>query len=223
MANYAVEPGLLQPAISLRGPTLNCWEGRSYVSLVGFLFQNTRLKGFRIPFHTNYEEVNLRSYVRYRSPEGDWRRGVFFLSEIVSKGRPGFLYSQPVLPKNTTGACRCATTCTGQKKPFTVQYEWKNGGWNSLCVVADTEPADQDPLLFRSIYHRALLRVYPHRCPANGEYRVEHPVWNTYPVQGFEIKSRLPRVVRPLPLPFLEGREARFRAPRGGIGHQRRT
>jgi uncharacterized protein YqjF (DUF2071 family) len=35
------------------------------VSLVGFLFQNTRLRSIPIPFHRIFEEVNLRFYVRH--------------------------------------------------------------------------------------------------------------------------------------------------------------
>ena len=64
------------------GTELDFWNGRTFVSLVGFRFLNTKLLGLPIPFHRNFNEVNLRFYVRRRTAEG-WRRGVVFVKEIV--------------------------------------------------------------------------------------------------------------------------------------------
>jgi len=203
MANYAVEPVLLQPYLP-PGTELDCWGGRVYVSLVGFLFQNTRLKGFRIPFHTNFEEVNLRSYVRYRSPEGDWRRGVFFLSEIVPKPALAFIANRFYQEHYRCMPMRHDVHRT--EEALTVQYEWKNGGWNSLCVVADTEPTDQDPSsleAFITEHYFGYTRIDARRT---GEYQVGHPVWTTYPVQGFEIKVDFRGLYGPS-FAFLEGRK----------------
>lgn len=83
MANYAVDPEVLQYYIPLH-TELDLYEGQCYVSLVGFLFDEVRLKGWRIPFHTRFPEVNLRFYVRYKE-QGQWKRGVVFISEIVPK------------------------------------------------------------------------------------------------------------------------------------------
>ena len=47
------------------------YEGRCYVSLVGFLFQDTRLKSVPIPFHRTFEEVNLRFYVQHTKSTGN--------------------------------------------------------------------------------------------------------------------------------------------------------
>lgn len=48
------------------------------------MFLNTKLLGFSVPFHRNFEEVNLRFYVKKK--EGDlWKRGVVFIKEIVPK------------------------------------------------------------------------------------------------------------------------------------------
>lgn len=81
--NYKVDPVILQQFLPHK-TELDFWNGTCYISLVGFMFLSTRLKGFRIPFHVNFEEVNLRFYVRY--PEGDiWKRGVVFVRELVPK------------------------------------------------------------------------------------------------------------------------------------------
>ena len=83
MLNYLVEPELLQPFVPY-GTELDYWNGKLHVSLVGFMFLNTKVLGIPIPFHRNFEEMNLRFYVRYKHGE-DWRRGVVFIKEIVPK------------------------------------------------------------------------------------------------------------------------------------------
>ncbi|HMJ66854.1 MAG TPA: DUF2071 domain-containing protein, partial [Candidatus Binatia bacterium] len=80
--NFEIAREILEPFVP-PGTVLDTYKGKAYVSVVGFLFQDTRLKGVPIPFHRNFEEVNLRFYIRHFSGE-DWRRGVVFIKEIVS-------------------------------------------------------------------------------------------------------------------------------------------
>lgn len=79
MLNYAVDPDLLV-ALVPAGTMLDEFEGRTYVSLIGFEFNKTRVLGFSVPFHRSFLEVNLRFYVR----RGD-KRGVAFISELVPR------------------------------------------------------------------------------------------------------------------------------------------
>ena len=44
MLNYEVEPSLLNPYVPV-GTTLDSFQGRTYVSLVGFRFCHTKLLG----------------------------------------------------------------------------------------------------------------------------------------------------------------------------------
>lgn len=83
MANYEADPKLLEPYLPY-GTELDLFQGRCYLSLVGFLFQKVRLMGVPVPFHTVFPEVNLRFYVCFKSREG-WRRGVVFIKEIVPR------------------------------------------------------------------------------------------------------------------------------------------
>ena len=71
MLNWEVEPALLTPVLP-RGVELDFHQGKTFVSLVGFLFRDTRLLGIPIPGHCNFEEVNLRFYVR-RTVGGEGR------------------------------------------------------------------------------------------------------------------------------------------------------
>ena len=81
--NYEDDPVLLEPFVPA-GTELDAWKGKTFVSVVGFLFLETRLKGVQIPFHGSFEEVNLRFYVR-REVEGEVRRAVTFIKEFVPK------------------------------------------------------------------------------------------------------------------------------------------
>lgn len=82
--NYKVDPAILQPYIPY-GTELDDYEGNTYVSIVAFRFENTKLLGW-LPafFHRDFEEVNLRFYVR-RIDESGVKRGVVFISEVVPK------------------------------------------------------------------------------------------------------------------------------------------
>ncbi len=88
MANYIIDPALLSKYIPYK-TTLDYFNGNCYVSLVGFLFNDTRINGIRIPWHVNFEEVNLRFYVRTNDNAG--QRGVVFISEIVPKPAIAFV------------------------------------------------------------------------------------------------------------------------------------
>jgi len=83
MLNYAVDPALLARLVPA-GTELDQFAGNTYVSLVGFRFERTRVRGLWIPFHSDFDEVNLRFYVQ-RMHEGVARRGVVFVREIVPR------------------------------------------------------------------------------------------------------------------------------------------
>ena len=72
MANYEVDPSLLASRIPA-GTELDLEDGKCFVSLVGFMFLDTRVLGMPIPFHVNFEEVNLRFYVK-REIDGETRK-----------------------------------------------------------------------------------------------------------------------------------------------------
>src|SRR4051812_34316965 len=84
LVNYEVDPALLGPFVPY-GTELDFYDGKTYVSLVAFLFERTNILGW-LPalFHRDFKEVNLRFYVRRRTPEGT-RRGVVFIKELVPK------------------------------------------------------------------------------------------------------------------------------------------
>lgn len=99
MLNFEIEPSVLEPLIPA-GTELDIWQGKTLISVVGFLFLYTRVMGLPIPFHRDFEEVNLRFYVRRKAADG-WRRGVVFIKEIVPRRMIAFVarrfYNEPYL------------------------------------------------------------------------------------------------------------------------------
>ncbi len=136
MVNYVVDPDVLKPRVPA-GTELDAWNGTVYASIVGFNFLNTRVKRVAIPFHVNFEEINLRFYVRRKDATG-WRRGVVFVKEIVPKPAIAWvartLYNEPyvALPTRHT---------IDTQDPLRVRYEWKNRGqWNFIDATAEGKP-----------------------------------------------------------------------------------
>src|SRR5688572_22928209 len=72
-------------ALVPHGTALDLWRGRCLVSVVGFRFLDTRVLGVPVPGHRDFDEVNLRFYVRRAHDDGALRRGVTFVREIVPR------------------------------------------------------------------------------------------------------------------------------------------
>lgn len=89
MLNYVVDPRLLMPLLPTE-TEIDFENGETFLSVVGFLFLDTRLRGIPIPLHRDFEEVNLRFYVRRKSAD-TWQRGVVFVRELVPRRAIAFI------------------------------------------------------------------------------------------------------------------------------------
>ena len=180
MAQYEVSPVALTPWLP-RGLELDLFQDRCYVSLVGFLFDRVRLKGVPIPFHTRFEEVNLRFYVKLTPSEGPPQRGVVFIREFVPRAAITFVantfYEEPyaTLPTHSSIA--------SNPQSLEVQYSWKHSGrWHSLGVETSPTPqpiaADSEEEFITEHYWGYTRR----RDGSTSAYEVQHPRWETYPI-----------------------------------------
>jgi len=184
MANYEIAPAELEAFVP-RGTELDLWQGRCYISLVGFLFVNTRVMGLSIPFHRNFEEVNLRFYVRRKAGE-EWRRGVVFIKEIVPRRAIAFVANTLYGEKYATLPMRHRWEEAGSR--LQVQYEWQQKGrWNSLGVTADARPAPMEEGSEEQFIAEHYWGYAGLPGGATSEYQVEHPSWRAYPVRAYEI------------------------------------
>ena len=185
MANYEVSPALLAPYVPF-GTELDLWEGKCYVSLVGFMFSNTKLLGIKIPFHTNFEEVNLRFYVK-RFNGTQYKRGVVFIKEIVPKPALTFVANTVYQENYETLPMQNRWEETSEKRLVT--YQWKkNNHWNSFSVTTKRDavpiPVGSDTEFITEHYWG-----YAHRNKHSAnEYEVTHPKWEHYPVLDYKIE-----------------------------------
>jgi len=191
MAQYIVNPAVLQPWLP-RGLELDYFhtggESRCYVSLVGFLFDRVRVKGLGLPFHTRFEEVNLRFYVTRTERDGTRRRGVVFLREYVPRMAISltakWLYEEPYMTVPMLHHIRL------DEDALKVAYQWEwDGTRQSLAVTAEPYPQSIAPGSEEEFITEHYWGYTKRRRGSTSEYRVEHPRWFVYPVRKFEVKA----------------------------------
>ena len=185
MANYAVDPKILKPHVPFK-TELDLWNQTCYVSLVGFMFCNTRVLGVKVPFHVNFEEVNLRFYVLHKDGN-EWKRGVVFIKEIVPKGVITWVANNLYQEHYTTMPMRHEWLENGQGK--TVEYGWKfQNDWQYIQVQTQKEPkpiAEGSEAEFITEHYWGYTLLNDHKT---SEYQVEHPRWNAYGVKDYKIE-----------------------------------
>lgn len=191
IANYTVDARRLAPFVPY-GTELDLWNGQCYVSLVGFLFENTRLLGIRFPWHTTFEEVNLRFYVRRREGE-QWRRGVTFIKEIVP--RHAITLIANTIYKEHYETQRMAHRWEELNDQRRVEYRWTAGGrWQAFALKAArraTPIAPGSEAEFITEHYWGYTQYGPRKTY---EYEVTHPRWEQYAVRDHTIAVDFERV-----------------------------
>jgi uncharacterized protein len=180
MANYEVAPELLETKVP-NGTSLDLQDGKCFVSLVGFMFLETRVLGVPIPFHSNFEEVNLRFYVR-RETATETRRGVVFVKEIVPRLAiamvADLVYGEPY-------ECWKMSHTRSEKE---VGYGWQKGDCANQLKVEINEnlgvPAAGSHGEFIIEHYWGYTKRGENRTD---EYKVEHPKWELFSVDNAEI------------------------------------
>lgn len=171
MVNYVVEPPLLADRVPA-GTEIDLNEGKCFVSLVGFMFCDTRVKDFLVPFHVNFEEVNLRFYVR-RETGTEVRRGVVFIKEIVPRAAIAAvartLYGEPYERWKMSHV----------RDALRVGYSWEKRGRVNTIGVDSGMNLGVPP---ESSHEAFIIEHYWGYTKRKGgrtdEYKVEHPKWD---------------------------------------------
>lgn len=176
MLNYPVERDVLEPFVP-SGTMLDTYKGVACVSVVGFLFLKTRVLGVPVPFHQDFEELNLRFYVR-RFVADDWRRGVVFIKEIVPKpaiatvARVAYNENYVALPMRHRIEARPDGSLAS------LEYGWEfNGRWNSAAATTHGEWFESAPGSLEEFITEHYWGYAKQRDGGCVEYRVEHPRW----------------------------------------------
>ncbi len=185
MLNYVVDPKIVAPLVP-PGTEIDFDNGETFLSVVGFLFLDTRLLGLPVPLHRDFEEVNLRFYVRRKSAD-TWRRGVVFVRELVPKRAIATIartfYGEPYL------ALPMKHQIDHVDLRLSVEYSWQRGRkWESLKMIAGGEP---QPIPAGSHAEFITEHYWGYTSVRGGcsEYRVEHPRWKIWNADTFEFKA----------------------------------
>ena len=192
MLNYEVDPELLRSRVP-KGTEVDFWNGRAFISLVGFRFLDTRVLGVRVPFHTNFDEVNLRFYVRHKSGD-EWRRGVVFIREIVPRSAIAYVarwvYNEQYIALPMKSVVDPPSSSNGLRG--SVCYSWKWGGqWNEVSAEVSGEPS---PLAAGSEAEFITEHYWGYAAQRDGstlEYRVEHPSWRVWSADASHFKGEV--------------------------------
>lgn len=184
MANYTIDKDYLAEFVP-PGTELDLWNGKCFVSLVGFMFKNTKLLGIKIPYHINFEEVNLRFYVK-RYESGEWKRGVVFIKEIVPKRALTFV-ANTVYNENYETMPMSHKWIENEDSRIT-EYNWiKSGKENKFQVTTSKESFEIAPgseTEFITEHYWGYAKINNKK---SNEYEVTHPKWKAYSVTDYEI------------------------------------
>jgi len=183
MLNYVVDPHILAPFVP-PGTEIDFENDETFLSVVGFLFLDTRLLGLPIPLHRDFEEVNLRFYVRRKSAD-TWRRGVVFIRELVPR-RAIALIARTCYGENYV-ALPMKHQIDHVDANLKVEYSWRRSRrWESLKMKATGEP-QTIPAGSHAEFITEHYWGYTSLRDGSGEYRVEHPRWKIWNGVDFEL------------------------------------
>ena len=184
MANYAVSPETLLPYVPNK-TELDFFEGKTYISLVGFMFLNTKIMGLGVPYHINFEEVNLRFYLKYND-RGNWLRGVSFIKEIVP--RPAITLIANNLYGEKYSTMKMEHFHHESDIGLETGYKWRNN--KKLHTLTATSHKKSSPMCvgseeeFIAEHYWGFTKVNSTKTYA---YQVQHPRWEIFHVTDYKI------------------------------------
>jgi len=183
MLNYSVDPGLLRPFVP-KGTELDEFQGQTFISLIGFEFNNTRILGLSVPFHRSFLEVNLRFYVRRNE-----NRAVVFIRELVPHraiaaiARWAFNENYSSVPMS-----HCIRRNPGDG--FDVEYSW--GTERQRCSTRLTTAGDASIPEEGSLAQFITEHYWGYAAQRDGgclEYEVQHSRWRVWRAQHAEFSG----------------------------------
>ena len=185
MLNFVVDPQVIAPLVP-PGTEIDYENGETFLSVVGFLFLDTRLLGLPIPLLRDFEEVNLRLYVRKKSAD-TWRRGVVFVRELVPR-RAIVLVARAFYGENYL-ALPMKHDIEHVDLRLKVEYSWRRGRkWESLKMTGSGE-AQSIPAGSHAEFITEHYWGYTSVRAGCSEYRVQHPRWKVWNADSFEFRA----------------------------------
>ena len=184
MVNYEIEPELLLPFLP-KGVSLDLFDGKAYISLVGFMFKNTKLFNFPIPFFGSFEEINLRFYVTRK--EGDvFKRGVVFINETIPYQLVAWMANK--LYKEHYSVVPTKHQILNNDKINQIKFEWLlQNKWNSIAVDFDSKTETMKTNSLEKFIYEHYYGYTKINNLQTEEYQLKHPSWNIHKVIDYKI------------------------------------
>jgi uncharacterized protein YqjF (DUF2071 family) len=176
MLNFTADPAALASYVP-HGTVLDDYDGQHFVSIVGFRFLHTRIRGVPVLFHGSFDEVNLRIYVR-RKVNNEVRRGVVFIREAVAR-RAVVLVANRLYHENYV--CVPMASIIDEAK---CEFRWRHGGrWHVLGASIAGDPQPHEPGSLTEFIAEHYWGYTKRRDGTTAEYRVEHVPWRVWNAQ----------------------------------------
>ncbi|MCF8322871.1 MAG: DUF2071 domain-containing protein [Flavobacterium sp.] len=185
MANYEIAPEILEPFLP-KGVELDLFNGKCYISLVGFMFKNTKLFTIPIPFFGNFEEINLRFYVKRIEKDKSIKRGVVFINETIPY--PVVAWVANKLYNENYTVVQTKHTINTLSNFQNITFKWLvDKNWNSIFVKAENTAAAMtenslEKFIYEHYYGYTKINEYQ-----TEEYKLQHPSWKTHEVIDYRI------------------------------------
>lgn len=206
MVNYEVDPSLLRRYVPA-GTSLDSYQGKTYISLVGFQFRRTKLLGrFPVPLHINFDEVNLRFYV-HRKNEDDDRRGVVFVAEVVP--RRAIAATARLIYGENYRCCAMKHRVERGSGRVRAEYQWRSGGrWCKVFAEAVGHFALPEAGSLEQFITEHYWGYSAQRDGGCLEYQVAHDPWEVWSAESGGLEGDVEAVYGAEFAAILRGRPA---------------
>ncbi len=185
MVNYEIDPNLLRNYLP-NGVEIDLFENKCYISLVGFMFKNTKIFNVPIPKLGTFEEINLRFYVK--RTEGDKvKRGVVFINETIPYRLVAWVANK--LYHEHYSVVPTKHRETKNTIANSIKFEWlKHLKWNSIEVTHSNELNQMEPNSLEEFIYEHYYGFTKVSDSNTEEYKLQHPSWLTQPVLSYQIE-----------------------------------
>jgi uncharacterized protein YqjF (DUF2071 family) len=202
MLSFEIDPALLGRYLG-PGLELDYFHGRTFVSLVGFRFVNTRVLGLALPWHRHFDEVNLRFYVK-RSLESEVRRGVMFIKELAPRRLIAWVARKFYNENYVTVPMRSHILLPTPTAPGRIEYTWRHRErrhrLGATIAGAPQLPPPGSEAEFIAEHYWGYARQ---KCGGTMEYAVEHPPWRVWRADSIDFDCDVASLYGPEFAPFL--------------------
>jgi uncharacterized protein YqjF (DUF2071 family) len=184
MVNYEIDPKYLTPYLP-QGVDLDYYNGKTYVSLVGFLFKDSSLFKIPIPLFGTFEEINLRFYVT-RKIGNEVKRGVVFINETVPNKTVAWIANKLYKEHYTSIPTKHKWKIDADYKE--IEYQWMvNKKWNRLKVIANTNALKMKVGSIEEFIFEHYFGYTKVNTTQSIEYKVNHPSWYVNEIKDYTV------------------------------------